>query len=133
MKPVAVLLLLCFAAPLWSQDGDKPYSITADTVRKDGGNDVTTYQGNAKAEVADLVIEADTISISHDNGLPSRIEASGDPLKFHRQASDDQFNGTAQRIIFVVPELKLTLIDYIIADPSGNNMKGKKASIVLDP
>lgn len=133
MKPTAVLLMLCLAVPSWAQDGDKDYSISADTVREDSSNGVTTYQGNAKARVADLVIEAETISISHDNGLPSRIEASGDPLKFRQLSSADNLHGTAQRIVFVVPELKLTLIDYVVTDPDGNNMKGKKASIVLSP
>lgn len=133
MKSIIVVLLLSLATLLWAEEGDGLYSIDADGVRKDSSNGVTTYEGNARAELSNLAIEADTISIFRDNGLPTRVEASGDPLKFRHQASADNVSGTAKRIIFLVPELKLTLIDYVIADPAGNKIKGDKASIVLSP
>lgn len=133
MKSTLILFLLCIAAPLWAQNGNELYSITADTVRSDGGGNVTTYEGDARAEVLDLVIEAETISITGTDGSPSRIEASGSPLRFHRRQSTDDFNGTAARIVFSLPELELTLTDYVIRDSSGNNMKGGKATFVLDP
>lgn len=122
---------MCLAGPLWAQEGNDIYSIDADSVREDRGNGITTYQGNARAEISNLVIEADTIEIVRENGFPSRVEATGNPLSFRRQASDGTFSGTAQRITLSVPELKLTLIDYEIADPSGNTMKGGQANFVL--
>lgn len=133
MKSTSALLLLCLAAQLWAQSENDLYSITADTVRSDGAGNVTTYEGDARAEVLDLVIEAETISITGRDGSPSRIEASGSPLRFHRRQSTDGFSGTAARIVFSLPELKLTLTDYVIEDASGNNMKGGKATFVLDP
>lgn len=133
MKSTSMLFLLCLAAPLWAQNGNNLYSITADTVRSDSGSNVTTYEGNARAEVLDLVIEAESISVTGTDGSPSRIEASGSPLRFHRRQSTDELSGTAARIIFALPESKLTLTDYVIKDPSGNNMKGGKATFVLDP
>lgn len=133
MKSTVILFLLCLTTPLWAQDGDGPYTIDADTVRVDSSNGVTTYEGNAEAEISNLVIEAGTIAIFHDNGSPSRVEASGNPLKFRQRASSDTISGTARQIMFSVPELKLTLFDYVIADPAGNNMKGEKASFVLSP
>ncbi|MDZ7839558.1 MAG: LptA/OstA family protein [Gammaproteobacteria bacterium] len=132
MKPTFVLFLFCLTAPLWAQNGNGLFSITADTVRSDSDSNVTTYEGDARAEVLDLVIEAETIAIFGADGSPSRIEASGSPLRFHRRQSTDDFSGTAARIVFVLPELKLTLSDYVIRDPSGNNMKGGKATFVLD-
>lgn len=133
MKPVIALLLLCLAAPSWAQEGNSVYSINADEVRVDKDKGVTTYEGNARAEISGVVIEAETITVVHGNGLPSRLEASGDPLKFHHQASSDSLSGTAQQLIFSVPDLKLTLVDYVVADPQGNTMKGRQASFVLSP
>lgn len=133
MKFVLVLLLLCLSAPSWAQEGNSLYSINADEVRVDNNKGVTTYEGNARAEVSHVVIEAETITVFHANGLPSRLEASGNPLKFRHQASSKNLSGTAQQLIFSVPELKLTLIDYVVADPEGNTMKGGKASFVLSP
>lgn len=133
MKPIAVLLLLCLATPLWAQDKDVLYSVDADTVHADDNEGVTTYKGNAKAEVSNLVIEADTIRVFHDNDSPVKVEASGSPLKFHQKSSSDSFSGTARRIIFSLAELKLTLLDYSLSDPAGNKMRGQKASFVLGP
>lgn len=133
MKPLIVLLLLCLAAPLAAQDPGSLYAIDADTVTTDDAAGVTTYTGQARARIADLVIEADTIEVFHGDDLPSRLEASGEPLKFHRQASSGDLSGTARQMIFSVADMKLTLIDYVVTDPSGNSMKGGKASFVLSP
>ena len=99
----------------------------------DNENDVTTYKGNATVTVANLIIEADSIVITSLNGLPSKIEATGDPIKFYEQTPKQNISGTATGVSFDVAELKLTLIEYSILDPSGNSMKGKKASFVLSP
>lgn len=126
------MLLLCLAAPLPAQEGGNRYSIDADTVNSDDSAGVTTYQGNARAEVGQLVIEANSITITHGEGLPSQIEADGDPVRFERRASADSFSGTAGRVVLQVAERKLTLFDYAIVDQSGNSMKGGKASFVLE-
>jgi lipopolysaccharide export system protein LptA len=94
---------------------------------RDGVN-VTTYSGNAKAQISKLTVDGDTISIYGDDALPSKIVASGDPLKF---SFADKFSGTAQKVVLLVQELKLTLVDYIITDSSGNRMKGKTATFEL--
>lgn len=133
MKSVIVLLLLCLGAPSWAQEGNSLYSINADEVRVDNSKGVTTYEGNVSAEISSVEIEAATITVFHGDGLPSRLEASGDPLKFRHQASSNSLRGTARQMVFSVPDLKLTLIDYVVADPEGNTMKGGKASFVLSP
>lgn len=133
MKAIIILLLLCLTTPSWAQNGNSLYSIHADKVRTDSRDGVTIYEGHAEARVLNVVFEAHTISILRDKGLPSRIEASGNPVEFHQQASSDSLSGTARKITFLVPELKLTLIDYDVTDPSGNRLKGKKAIFELKP
>lgn len=130
---VALLLLLSFTMPLWAQEKDELYSVDADTVNVDESEGVTTYQGNARAKVANLVIEADTILVFRDRDTPTRVEASGSPLKFHQKSSSDSLSGTAQQIVFSIAELKLTLLDYSFADATGNKMSGQKATFVLSP
>lgn len=116
-----------------SSGGSDLYSISADEVIVDDANETTTYQGNARVVVANLLIEADSISIEKNGGFPVRITATGAPIRFGEQVPKQNINGTAMEVAFDVPAMKLTLIDYTIADPSGNNMKGKKASFVLSP
>jgi len=122
--------MFCLAAFAQSDSNDL-YSISADNVNADDENGVTTYEGNARVVVSNLIIEADSISIFEQNGLPSSIEASGSPIKFYEQEPRKNISGTAQQVSFLVTELRLTLTEHSIVDPSGNNMKGKKLSINL--
>lgn len=131
------LMLLCLCATAQSTSAQSTptdlYSINADDVLVDNENNVITYKGNATVTVANLIIEAHSIVITSLNGLPLKIEATGDPIRFHEQIPKQNISGTATGVTFDVAELKLTLIEYSILDPSGNNMKGKKASFVLSP
>jgi len=134
MKYSAFGLLMCWCISVGAQSAPSDlYSIKADDVQIDSTTGVTTYNGNARVTVANLIIEAETISITMQNGLPSKIVASGTPIKFHEQVPEKNINGTATGVTFDVAELKLTLLEYSILDPSGNRMKGKKASFVLSP
>jgi lipopolysaccharide transport protein LptA len=133
MKSILFALLLYLAMPSWAQQDTGPFPVTADAVRSNQDTGATTYEGNARAEIAGLVIEADRIIIFGDASLPSRIEASGNPLEFRQQGSAGDLSGTAHEAVLSVSELKLTLIDYVIADPDGNSMKGRKATFVLEP
>ncbi len=81
--------------------------------------------------VSNLVIEADSVSVFSQGGLPARIEASGNPISFKEKVPKDNISGTALSVTFDVAELKLTLTEYSIVDPTGNNMKGRTLSIVL--
>ena len=132
-----ILLVFCLFATTHAEttvsNPSELYSINADEVIVDAAGGTTTYQGNARVIVANLVIDAESIAITTVNGLPSRISAVGSPISFSEQVPSKNINGTAREIVFDVSELKLTLVDYSIADPSGNNMKGKKASFTLSP
>ncbi len=139
MKFFVLTAMLCVSLNAYAQNevagsesGDL-YSINADDVIVEDSGNTTTYRGNAKVVVANLVIEADSISITIRGGLPSRISAQGNPITFREQEPKQNINGTAREVVFIVADLKLTLSDYSIFDPSGNNMKGKKASFILSP
>ena len=126
-------LLLCLSAVVWSQSLSDLYSITADDIQSNAESGVTTYRGNAEVIVANMIIQADEIAITAPGGIPSKIEATGSPIKFHEQVPDKNIQGTAREVSFDVAELRLTVIEYSITDPAGNNMKGKKISFILTP
>ena len=133
-KLIAVSVLLLSGAAAFGQgDGGDLYSIDADQVTINEVNGTITYAGNARVVVANLIIEADSISIIKHNGLPAKITASGDPIRLQEQVPRKNFSGTAKQMTFLLMEFKLTLIDYSITDQTGNNMKGKKASFVFAP
>lgn len=130
-----IVLFLCLLLPTANgqDDAAELYSINADRVQVDDSSGTVTYAGNAKVIVSNVVIEADSISIVKQNGLPLRIEAHGNPIRFQEKVPRNNINGIAKEVTFSVAELKLTLVDYSITDPAGNNMKGKKASFILAP
>ena len=133
MRHLICGLLFCLSTALWAQSLSDLYSITADEIQSDAESGITTYRGNAEVIVANMVIQADKISITATGGLPSKIEATGAPIKFHEQVPEKDISGTAQAVSFDVADLRLTLTEYSITDPSGNNMKGKKISFILAP
>lgn len=134
VRAVVAFFVLFFSASTYSQDDSQDlYSIDAEQVQVDDKNGTVIYKGNARAIVSNLIIEADSISIVKQNGLPSIISARGDPIRFQEKVPRHNINGTAREVTFSVTELKLTLIEYSITDPTGNNMKGKKASFILAP
>lgn len=133
MRSIVFALLTCLATPSWAQQETGPFSITADAVRSNEATGTTTYDGNARAEIAGLTIEADRIMVSGDGNLPARIEASGSPLEFRQRSSSGELSGSAREVILSVREMKLTLSDYLITDPDGNSMKGRTATFVLEP
>ena len=67
------------------------------------------------------------------HGRAQRIEAAGAPLKFYETVPKLNISGSAGTAVFLVPELRLTLTDYVITDPGGNAMKGKTAIFDLAP
>ena len=132
-NPVVILFFILSASTFALAQSIDSYSINADDVITDDENNAVIYQGNAKVVFSNLVLEADSISIFKHNGFPSKITAVGSPIKFHEKVPKQHIKGTAREAIFFVPELKLTVIEYSITDPTGNNMKGKKASFVFTP
>ena len=130
---VLVFFLAAYTSTFAHAQSSDSYSINADDVITDSENNAVIYQGNAKVVFSNLVLEADSISIFKHNGFPSKITAVGNPIKFHEKVPKQHINGTAKKATFFVPELKLTVIEYSITDPTGNNMKGKKASFVFAP
>lgn len=131
MKAILILLMLSLPAPLWAQGTNALYSINADTVHVNKRTGVTTYEGHAKVKILNLSIRARTISIFTDKGRLSKVEASGNPITFSQNGSAHSLSGTARKVTFEVPQLKLTLLDYRITDPEGNTMKGKKGVFLL--
>ena len=132
LTAVSVLFLSSAAAFGQGNAGDL-YSIDADQVKIDEVKGTITYAGNARVVVANLIIEADSITIVKHNGLPAKITASGNPIMVQEQIPRKNFSGTAKQMTFLLMEFKLTLIDYSITDQTGNNMKGKKASFIFAP
>ena len=132
-NPVVILVFILSACTFALAQSIDSYSINADEVINDSENNAVIYQGNAKVVFSNLVLEADSISIFKHNGFPSKITAVGNPIKFHEKVPKQHIKGTAKEATFYVPELKLTVIEYSITDPTGNNMKGKKASFVFAP
>lgn len=134
MKTTCGALLFTFCLSCFAQSGPNDlYSIDADLVEVDDQNQIKMYTGNARVVVANLVIEADSISIYEQGGFPSRIEATGSPIVFREQVPKKNISGTATSASFQVSELRLTLTEYSIVDPTGNNMKGKTLNLILAP
>lgn len=71
-------------------DRDQPIRIEADEALRDEKQGFTRYEGNVKMDQGSLHIEADQITVYHDEQQADRILARGKPAKLQQQPALDK-------------------------------------------
>lgn len=88
-----VSLACCVAAPpslALPDDRDQPIRIEADEALRDEKQGFTRYQGHVKMDQGSLHIEADTITIYHDDEQADVILAEGEPARLQQQPDPEK-------------------------------------------
>jgi lipopolysaccharide export system protein LptA len=87
-KP-SVLIVLVFLLPgaaiALPDDRDQPIRIEADEALRDEKQGFTRYEGHVRMDQGSLHIEADQITIYHDDKEADRILATGSPARLQQQ------------------------------------------------
>lgn len=71
-------------------DRDQPIRIEADEALRDEKQGFTRYEGNVKMDQGSLHIEADRITVYHDQRQADRIIAEGSPASLQQQPEPDK-------------------------------------------
>jgi lipopolysaccharide export system protein LptA len=127
---LALLSLTLCHAP-WSQalpeDENQPIHISADQAVRNEKQGVTIYSGNVEMSQGSLLIEADKITIFHDDQAADKIIASGKPARL--QQRPDPLKGpveaSAETIEYYKTEERIHLITNALIKQDGSTVKGQ--------
>ena len=89
---IAALACALVTTPLAAlpDDRDQPIRIEADEALRDEKQGFTRYEGNVKMDQGSLHIEADRITVYHDQREADRIIAEGNPASLQQQPEPDK-------------------------------------------
>ncbi|WP_218352216.1 lipopolysaccharide transport periplasmic protein LptA [Alteromonas lipotrueiana] len=94
----SLLMVLCFAAPVYASSSDfqKPITVDARTQSMDGKNKITRFKGNVLITQGSLTIKATEVEVNAKQGEGKEIMiARGTPAQYS-QTMDDGSKVTAQ-------------------------------------
>lgn len=124
------MLLACSvtALPLAAlpEDRDQPIRIEADEALRDEKQGFTRYQGNVKMDQGSLHIEADRITVYHDQREADRIIAEGKPATLQQQPEPDKglVKARAQMIEYFKAEDRIRLSREANIEQEGSIVTG---------
>ncbi len=88
--PGLLLLALPLVVLALPEDRDQPIRITADQALRDEKQGFTVYSGNVKMDQGTLHIDADKITIYHEQEDADRIVAEGSPAHLQQQPEPEK-------------------------------------------
>lgn len=86
----ASLLSLSMAARPLPDDREQPIHITADKAVRDEKRGVTIYSGNVQMRQGSMELDADSLTIFHEDRDANKIVARGQPAKMRQQPEIDE-------------------------------------------
>ena len=124
----------CLLAPGsgWA-DEDRP-AIQADQSVADAAGETRRYLNNVVIEQGHLHVEADRVTEYLNNGVTTRIVATGSPAVIrHRIAgAAASSSAEAEEFVYLVNEKTVLLKNFVITHGNGVVQKGKRARFVLE-
>lgn len=152
----AMMLLSTYSSAL-PEDRAQPIRITADSASRDDQAGVTRYQGNVQLEQGSLRINAELISIHHDEKQTDLIVADGQPATMTQtpKVGEGPIRASANRIEYRRSEDLVRLIseanieqdgatvsgdtiDYLVTEQrvvasAGDDDSGRRVEVVIPP
>lgn len=151
----AAWLLLAPGAIALPEDRQQPIRISADQALRDERQGFTEYTGNVRLQQGSLQIEAEKITVFHQQVAADRILAEGNPARLQQQPQADKgiVHAAAQRIEYFKAEERVHMrrkarieqegsivtgdsIDYYMAEQrvradSGQREDGGRVEVVI--
>lgn len=153
----AAWLLLAAAASALPEDRQQPIRISADKALRDERQGFTVYTGNVRMQQGSLQIEAEKITVFHQQAAADRILAEGSPARLQQQPEADKgiVHAAALRIEYFKADERVLLrrqarieqegsivtgdiIDYFMAEQrvradAGRREDGGRVEVVIPP
>ncbi|MDO8861362.1 lipopolysaccharide transport periplasmic protein LptA [Haliea sp. E1-2-M8] len=122
----AAWLLLAPGATALPDDRQQPIRISADQALRDERQGYTEYTGNVRMQQGSLQIEAEKITVFHQQVAADRILAEGNPARMQQQPDVDKsiIHAAAQRIEYFKAEERVHLQRQARIEQEGSIVTG---------
>lgn len=130
----ALVLAACLLAPGLGCAADDGPAIQADQSVTDGAGETRRYTNNVVIQQGHLHVEADRVTEYLNNGVTTRIVATGSPAVIrHRIAgANASSSAEAEEFEYWVKERTVLLKNFVITHGNGMVQKGQRAKFVLE-
>lgn len=137
LLPAVALALGLVAAPAaWAlpDDRDQPIRIEADEALRDEKQGFTRYQGNVRMDQGSLHIEAEQLTVYHDDKEADRILATGSPAKLQQQPEPDKapIKASADSIEYFKLEERVQLRQNAHIEQDGSIVTGDSIDYLMN-
>ena len=119
-------LLLAAGASALPEDRQQPIRISADQALRDERQGFTEYTGNVRMQQGSLQIEAEKITVFHQQAAADRILAEGSPARLQQQPEADKgiVHAAAQQIEYFKEEERVHLRRQARIEQEGSIVTG---------
>lgn len=119
-------LLMAAGAYALPEDRQQPIRISADQALRDERQGFTEYTGNVRMQQGSLQIEAEKITVFHQQAAADRILAEGSPARMQQQPDADKgiVHAAAQRIEYFKEEERVHLQRQARIEQEGSIVTG---------
>jgi lipopolysaccharide export system protein LptA len=128
----AVLCAALLASPAHAEraDRDKPVNLEADTVTLDDIRKISVYQGNVILSQGTLMLRADRVQVTQNEGGLDKVSATGRPVAFRQKVDgrDEYIEGYANRIEYDNVNGQLELIGQAQLRRGSDELRGAQIS-----
>ena len=133
MALATALGLSSFALSL-PEDRDQPIRIEADEALRDEKQGFTRYRGNVRMDQGSLHIEADQVTVYHDDKEADRIMATGKPAKLQQQpeAGKPPIKASADSIEYFKREERVQLRQNAYIEQDGSIVTGDSIDYLMN-
>lgn len=123
---MAAWLFLAPGATALPEDRQQPIRISADQALRDERQGFTEYTGNVRMQQGSLQIEAEKITVFHQQAHADRILAEGSPARMQQQPDADKgiVHAAAQRIEYFKAEERVHLQRQARIEQEGSIVTG---------
>lgn len=137
LMALACLILisaLVRSASALPEDREQPITLEADSAQYDHVTGKSTYIGNVIVTQGTMRLAAATATVFFQDGDILRMEATGQPTKFHYQASHDKppIDGVGQKIVYNVPTATVVVTGKASFTQGGDKFNGERIEYDLN-
>ncbi len=137
LKPsvfVALVFILPGTASALPDDRDQPIRIEADEALRDEKQGFTRYEGHVRMDQGSLHIEADQITIYHDDKDANRILATGKPARLQQQPELEKglIKASANTIEYFKTEDRIQLRENANIEQDGSIVTGDSIDYLMN-
>lgn len=105
------LMLFSGATLALSDDKNQAIELEADSVDIRESEGISVYQGNVILRQGSIEVNADKVTVQHKSGKPTKVLATGSPVRFRQRPGDGKpdINGQADQVEYRVDSEELIL------------------------